>query len=84
MNEWRRVLGQHPGNIEARLGQARAAAKAGDRASAAEEYLRIRQIVPDQPEARRGLAPPGALPEHLAAERRGAISEISRIFLRFR
>lgn len=56
MNEWRSVLGQDPGNIEARLGLARAAAKAGDRAAAAQEYLRILQIVPDQPEARRELA----------------------------
>jgi tetratricopeptide (TPR) repeat protein len=56
MNEWRSVLGQDPGNIEARLGLARAAAKAGDRAAATQEYLRILQIVPDQPEARRELA----------------------------
>ena len=56
MNEWRSVLGQDPGNIEARLGLARGAAKAGDRAAAAQEYLRILQIVPDQPEARRELA----------------------------
>jgi Tfp pilus assembly protein PilF len=56
MNEWRSVLGQDPGNLEARLGLARAAAKAGDRAAAAQEYLRILQIVPDQPDARRELA----------------------------
>jgi thioredoxin-like negative regulator of GroEL len=56
MNEWRSVLGQDPGNIEARLGLARAAAKAGDRAAAAQEYLRILQIAPDQPEARRELS----------------------------
>ncbi|MGH7361649.1 MAG: tetratricopeptide repeat protein, partial [Candidatus Methylomirabilales bacterium] len=56
MNEWRSVLGQDPGNIEARLGLARAHAKAGDRAAAAQEYLRILQITPDQPEARRELA----------------------------
>ena len=56
MNEWRSVLGRDPGNIEARLGLARAAAKAGDRAVAAQEYLRILQIAPDQPEARRELA----------------------------
>jgi tetratricopeptide (TPR) repeat protein len=56
MNEWQSVLGQDPGNLEARLGLARAAAKAGDRAAAAQEYLRILQIVPDQPEARRELA----------------------------
>jgi hypothetical protein len=30
--------------------------KAGDRHEAAQEYVRILQIVPDQPEARRGLA----------------------------
>ena len=52
MNEWRSVIGQEPGNIEARLGLARGAAKAGDRAAAAQEYVRILQIVPDQPEAR--------------------------------
>ena len=56
MNEWQSVLGQDPGNLEARFGLARAAAKAGDRAAAAQEYLRILQIVPDQPEARRELA----------------------------
>jgi tetratricopeptide (TPR) repeat protein len=56
MNEWRSVLGRSPGNVEARLGLARAAAKAGDRATAAQEYLRILQIVPDQPEARGELA----------------------------
>ena len=55
MNEWRMVLGQDPGNLEARLGLARAAVKAGDRAAAAQEYLRILQIAPDQPEARREL-----------------------------
>jgi thioredoxin-like negative regulator of GroEL len=41
MNEWRSVLGQDPGNLEARLGLARAAAKAGDRAPAAQEYFPI-------------------------------------------
>jgi tetratricopeptide (TPR) repeat protein len=56
MNEWRSVLGQAPGNIEARLGLARAAAKAGDRAAAVQEYRHILQIAPDQPEARRELA----------------------------
>jgi predicted TPR repeat methyltransferase len=56
MNEWRSVLGQEPGNTEARLGLARAAVKAGDRAAAAQEYFRILQIVPDQREARRELA----------------------------
>ena len=62
MNEWRSVLGQDPGNLEARLGLARAAAKAGDRAAAAQEYRRILQIVPDQPEARRELACLGRAP----------------------
>ncbi len=55
MYEWRMVLGQDPGNLEARLGLARAAVKAGVRAAAAQEYLRILQIAPDQPEARREL-----------------------------
>jgi hypothetical protein len=49
-------LGDEPGNIGAQVGLACAAAKAGDRAAAAQEYLRILQIVPDQPEARRELA----------------------------
>ena len=53
--EWRMVLGQDPGNLEARLGLARAAVKAGDRAAAAQEYLRILQIAPDMLEARREL-----------------------------
>jgi tetratricopeptide (TPR) repeat protein/O-antigen ligase len=56
MNEWRSVLGREPGNVPARLGLARAAAKAGDRVTAAQEYQRILQIVPDQPEARGELA----------------------------
>lgn len=56
MNEWRAVLGQDPGNLEARLGLARAYVKAGDRHEAAQEYVRILQIAPDQPEARRELA----------------------------
>ena len=56
MNEWRAVLGQDPGNLEARLGLARAHVKAGDRHEAAQEYGRILQIVPEQPEARRELA----------------------------
>ena len=56
MNEWRSVLGRDPGNIEARLGLARAAAKAGDRLEAAREYARILRIAPDQPEARREMA----------------------------
>jgi cytochrome c-type biogenesis protein CcmH/NrfG len=50
------VPGQDPGNLEARLGLARAYVKAGDRREAAQEYGRILQIVPDQPEARRELA----------------------------
>jgi len=56
LNEWRAVLGQDPGNIEARLGLARAHVKAGDRPAAVQEYLRILQMVPDQPDARRELA----------------------------
>ena len=55
MNEWRAGLGQEPDNLEARLGLARAYVKAGDRREAAQEYVRILQIVPDQPEARREL-----------------------------
>jgi len=62
MNEWRAVRARNPGNIEARLGLARAQAKAGDRLAAAQEYLRILQIVPDQPEARRELARLGRAP----------------------
>jgi len=62
MNEWRAVLVRSPGNIEAQLGLARAAVKAGDRLEAAQEYLRILQIVPDQPEARRELARLGFRP----------------------
>jgi Tfp pilus assembly protein PilF len=62
MNEWRSVLGQAPGNIEARLGLARAAARTGDRAAAAQEYRHILQIAPDQPEARRELARLGRAP----------------------
>ena len=56
MNEWRAVLVRSPGNIEARLGLARAYVKAGDRHEASQEYVRILQIAPDQPEARRELA----------------------------
>ena len=56
MNEWRSVLAQAPGAIEAHLGLARAHAKAGDRLEAAQEYARILQIDPDQPEARREAA----------------------------
>jgi tetratricopeptide (TPR) repeat protein len=55
MNEWRSVLGQDPGNIEARLGLARTHAKAGDRREAAKEYALILRIAPDQPEARREM-----------------------------
>ncbi len=55
MNEWWAVWTEDPGNLEARCRLAGAAAKAGDRAAAAREYLRILQIVPDQPEARREL-----------------------------
>lgn len=55
MYEWRMVLGQDPGNIEARLGLARAAVKAGDRAAAVQEYLRILRIAPDLTVARREL-----------------------------
>jgi tetratricopeptide (TPR) repeat protein len=55
MNEWRSVLSQDPGNIEARLGLARTHAKAGDRREAAKEYAHILQIAPDQPEARREM-----------------------------
>ncbi|HEV2053802.1 MAG TPA: tetratricopeptide repeat protein [Methylomirabilota bacterium] len=56
MNEWRSVLAQDPGIIEARLGLARAYAMAGDRLKAAQEYARMLQIAPDQPEARREMA----------------------------
>jgi predicted TPR repeat methyltransferase len=51
MNEWQAVRTQDSGNLQAWFGLARAAAKAGDRAAAAPEYLRILQIVPDQPAA---------------------------------
>jgi tetratricopeptide (TPR) repeat protein len=56
MNEWRSVLARDPGTIEARLGLARAYAKAGDRRAAAQEYAHILQIAPDQTEARREMA----------------------------
>ena len=56
MNEWRSVLAQDPGVLEARLGLARAHAKAGDRLAASQEYGRILQIAPEQPEARREMA----------------------------
>lgn len=56
MNEWRSVLTRAPGTIEARLGLARAHAKAGDRLEAAQEYARVLQLAPDQPEARREMA----------------------------
>jgi hypothetical protein len=62
MNEWRAVLGPEPGNLEARFRLVRAAAKAGDRAAAGQENLRILQIVPDQPAARRELARLGLAP----------------------
>lgn len=56
MNEWRAVTAQEPGNIEARLGLARAHLKAGERVEAFREFQRVLLIAPDHPEARHGLA----------------------------
>jgi len=55
MNEWRTVLAQAPGNLEARLALARAYVKSGSRAEAIAEYRRLLLIAPDQPEVRREL-----------------------------
>jgi superkiller protein 3 len=56
MNEWRSILAQRPGNLEARLALAAAYARAGARAQAIDEYRRVLQIDPGHDEARRGLA----------------------------
>jgi tetratricopeptide (TPR) repeat protein len=56
MNEWRSILAQRPGNLEARLALAAAYARAGARAQAIDEYRRVLQIAPGHDEARRGLA----------------------------
>jgi Tfp pilus assembly protein PilF len=55
MNEWRTVLAQAPGTLEARLALARAYVKSGSRAEAVAEYRRLLLIAPDQPEVRREL-----------------------------
>jgi tetratricopeptide (TPR) repeat protein/O-antigen ligase len=56
INEWRAVLSQEPGHIDARLALARAYARIGERLDAAREYRRILQMVGEQPEAKRELA----------------------------
>jgi len=56
MNQWQAVLAQEPGNVDARLALASGHARMGQRSEAIREYARILQLVPDQPEARRGLA----------------------------
>jgi tetratricopeptide (TPR) repeat protein len=60
MNEWRGIIAQHPGNLEARLALAAAYARAGERPSAINEYRQVLQIAPGHDEARRGLARLGA------------------------
>ena len=72
MNEWRMVLGQDPGNLEARLGLARAAVKAGHQAAAAEECLRMLQIAADLPETPAGAGPSGG--PSRATARRGLVT----------
>jgi tetratricopeptide (TPR) repeat protein len=56
MNEWRGIIGQNPGNLEARLALAAAYARAGERPRAIDEYRQVLQIAPNHPEAMRGLA----------------------------
>jgi tetratricopeptide (TPR) repeat protein/O-antigen ligase len=56
MNEWRAVVAQDPGNVEARLALARGYVRMGQPDDARREYLRILQLAPDQPAARRELS----------------------------
>jgi tetratricopeptide (TPR) repeat protein len=60
MNEWRGIIAQHPGNLEARLALAAAYARAGEQPRAIEEYRQVLRIAPGHDEARRGLARLGA------------------------
>jgi putative inorganic carbon (HCO3(-)) transporter len=56
MSQWQAVLAEEPGNVKARLALAEGHARMGQRGEAIREYARVLQLVPDQPEARRGLA----------------------------
>lgn len=56
MNEWRGVIAQQPGHLEARLALAAAYARAGERPRAIDEYRQVLRIAPGHDEARRGLA----------------------------
>jgi tetratricopeptide (TPR) repeat protein len=60
MNEWRSIIAQHPGNLEARLALAAAYIRAGERPQAVAEYRHILQIAPDNALARQELARLGA------------------------
>ena len=58
MNEWRAVIAQEPGNVEARLALAAGYARMGQRSEAQSEYARILQLSPGRPEALKGLSSP--------------------------
>jgi Flp pilus assembly protein TadD len=55
INEWRHVVIQAPGNVEARLGLAAAYMHTGARLDAVREYRQVLEIAPDNPVARRAL-----------------------------